>query len=250
MVIWADPTVPDRIASALEQGADAYPSLLAGARKLRDLGAGIAAMPCNTAHFYLDRLTADTGLPFVDMVAETVSVVTSLRSPHGRVGLLATRATLGTRLEPASLMFYDLASPRAAPGSPEPADHGPDSTVVWQQTRRTVTTAVDRTDPGAATAQIRSLTGTRSPDAKWHPTYAGIDPGPPTARLLLSQVSQLSQAGSDLRQYPGTALVRAAFQCPKTGLEHPKSVPALLTKPTGLRFEHLWTYRGPGGLGA
>lgn len=98
VVIWADPTVPDRVASVLGEGADAYPSMLAGAQKLKDLGASIAVMPCNTAHVYLDRLTADTGLSFLDMVAETVSVVTSPRSPRATVGLLATRATLRTRL--------------------------------------------------------------------------------------------------------------------------------------------------------
>lgn len=98
VVIWADPTVPDRIASVLGHGVDAYPSMLAGARKLRDLGVAIAVMPCHTAHYYLDRLAADSGLRFIDMVAETVSVVTSPQSPPATVGMLATRATLLTRL--------------------------------------------------------------------------------------------------------------------------------------------------------
>lgn len=98
VVMWADPTVPDRIASALGQGADCYPTLLEGARKLRDVGATIAVMPCNTAHLYLDQLAAESGLSFLNMVTEAVWAVTE-RDPLPEVsGILATRATLDTRL--------------------------------------------------------------------------------------------------------------------------------------------------------
>lgn len=98
VAIWADPRIPDRVPALLEQGADVYPWLLTGAHKLRGLGATIAAMPCNTAHYYLAQLVADTQLPFVDMVAETVAAVIERSDQVQTVGLLGTRGTLQTGL--------------------------------------------------------------------------------------------------------------------------------------------------------
>jgi aspartate racemase len=93
VVIWADPTVPDRVGGLLGGAEDPYPVLLAGASRLRDLGVTVAAMPCHTAHAFLPDLVRDTGLRFVDMVAETGE---HLRV--GPVGLLGTRGTIGTGL--------------------------------------------------------------------------------------------------------------------------------------------------------
>ncbi|WP_037363438.1 aspartate/glutamate racemase family protein [Amycolatopsis orientalis] len=95
VAIWADPTVPDRVAAVLDGSTDPYPALLAGAEKLRDLGASVIAMPCHTAHFFLDRLAADSGVPFVDMIAETAGV---LEGRTGPVGLLGTRGTIAAGL--------------------------------------------------------------------------------------------------------------------------------------------------------
>lgn len=93
LVIWADPTVPDRVGAVLHgAGADRpdpYPALLAGARVLRDAGATMIAIPCNTAHFFLPRLARDIAVPYLDMIEETVAAV---RNRTG-VGLLSTTAT-------------------------------------------------------------------------------------------------------------------------------------------------------------
>ena len=98
VVIWADPTVPDRVGAVLGGGPDPYPALLAGAQRLRSLGATVVAMPCNTAHFFLDRLVRDTGLAFVDMVGETVAEVVGGADGALTIGLLGTRATLRSGL--------------------------------------------------------------------------------------------------------------------------------------------------------
>ncbi|EFL07256.1 MULTISPECIES: aspartate/glutamate racemase family protein [Actinomycetes] len=95
VAIWADPTVPDRVAAVLGGSTDPYPALLAGAEKLRDLGASVIAIPCHTAHFFLDRLAADSGVPFVDMVAETAEFLAGRTGP---VGLLGTRGTIAAGL--------------------------------------------------------------------------------------------------------------------------------------------------------
>lgn len=95
IVIWADPTVPPRSAAVLAGTDEPYPLLLAGARVLRDLGVTVAAMPCNTAHAFLPRLVRDTGVPFVDMVAETVQ---TLLAADGTVALAGTRGTIHSHL--------------------------------------------------------------------------------------------------------------------------------------------------------
>lgn len=99
VVIWADPTVPGRARALLEAGTDPYPALLAGAENLRSLGVSIVAMPCNSAHAYLDRLVQDTGLNFANMVEETTRVLAELVSPaDGPVGVLGARQLIRSGL--------------------------------------------------------------------------------------------------------------------------------------------------------
>jgi len=98
VVIWADPTVPDRVSSVRDGTDAAYPALLYGAQRMRDAGATLGAMPCHTAHFFRERLQQDSGLPFVDMVGETVTAVERLCGRGARVGVLATAGTLDSGL--------------------------------------------------------------------------------------------------------------------------------------------------------
>ena len=57
VVMWADPTVPDRSVGILGDGPDATPWLVRGGQMLAAMGAAFIAMPCNTAHAYLPRAT-------------------------------------------------------------------------------------------------------------------------------------------------------------------------------------------------
>ncbi|MFF6995762.1 aspartate/glutamate racemase family protein [Streptomyces sp. NPDC008313] len=98
VAIWADPTVPDRVGAVLDGSCDPYPAMLAGARQLRTLGTTLAVLPCHTAHAFLPDLVKDSGLRFLDMVAETVAELERRAGAVGRVGLLGTRGTLSTGL--------------------------------------------------------------------------------------------------------------------------------------------------------
>lgn len=57
------------------------------AARLAAMGAEVLAMPCNTAHAHADRIRA-AGVPFIDMIAETVNSVAD--AGGRRVGVLAT----------------------------------------------------------------------------------------------------------------------------------------------------------------
>lgn len=109
VAIWADPTVPDRVGAVLDGSTDPYPAILAGARRLHDLGVTVAAMPCHTAHVFLPQLITDSGVSFCDMVAETAAVVRHRRVE--RVGLLGTRATLHAGIYQRRLDGLDVVLP-------------------------------------------------------------------------------------------------------------------------------------------
>lgn len=98
VAIWADPTVPDRVAAVIDGSTQPYPAMLAGALRLRDLGATLMVMPCHTAHAFLPNLRADTGLPFLDIIEETISELARQPNPGGTVGLLGTRGILHSGL--------------------------------------------------------------------------------------------------------------------------------------------------------
>lgn len=141
VVIWADPTVPSRAADG--RGADPYPALLAGAENLRTLGASVVAMPCNSAHAYLDRLVQDTGLHFVDMVRETARAVADLEPPDSdAVGVLGARQLIRSGLYQRQL-----------------AEHGVRSVVAGDDEQATLDLAIRQVKAGDFRAASRLATG-------------------------------------------------------------------------------------------
>lgn len=83
MLVDLNPQVPHRHTRAEE----AKVTLGAMAVRLRDAGADILAMPCNTAHAHADAIRA-AGLPFIDMIAATADEARATGA-H-RIGVLAT----------------------------------------------------------------------------------------------------------------------------------------------------------------
>lgn len=78
-----NPHVPDRNADA-----EAARAILGEmAIRLRDAGAHVLAMPCNTAHRHASAIRA-AGLPFIDMIAATAEAARATGAR--RIGVLAT----------------------------------------------------------------------------------------------------------------------------------------------------------------
>jgi aspartate racemase len=93
VIIWSDPTIPDRTEALLTHGADPTPALIAGARLLQHSGAAMLAVPCNTAHAFLAAVQAAVDIPIIHMIEETANHI-QLLTPHvHRVGLLSTTGT-------------------------------------------------------------------------------------------------------------------------------------------------------------
>ena len=94
-LIWSDTSMPDRTAAILGGDAEGcYQRLLAGARLLEGGGCTVLSIPCNTSHYFADRLQEDISIPLIHMPRETVGVLAEV----GRrmVTILATDGTIRT----------------------------------------------------------------------------------------------------------------------------------------------------------
>jgi aspartate racemase len=94
VVIWADPTTPDRTLALLENGPDPTPWLIHGANVLKAAGADMIAVPCNTAHAFLPAVAEQVGVPIVHMIDQVARYLLTRSPPVREIGLLATTGTL------------------------------------------------------------------------------------------------------------------------------------------------------------
>ena len=97
-VLWSDPRVPDRSAARADTGPDPLPALVRGLRGLEAAGCGAVAIPCNTAHGWIDGMRAATGLPILHIVDAAAEELRRMGIPPGRIGVLGTAATLAMQL--------------------------------------------------------------------------------------------------------------------------------------------------------
>ncbi len=96
-LIWSDTAIPDRTAAILGGDAEGcFRRLLEGARLLENCGCTALTIPCNTSHFFADRLQSELKVPIIHMVRETVSMLAAAPRRPRRVGILATDGTVQT----------------------------------------------------------------------------------------------------------------------------------------------------------
>ncbi|MCX5388168.1 aspartate/glutamate racemase family protein [Streptomyces sp. NBC_00083] len=98
VLIWADPAVPDRTTALLGEGPSPLPALVEGARWLQQAGATCIAVPCNTAHAYVEQVARATGAEVLDMIGAALRRAARSGPDVRRVGVLATRGTRTARL--------------------------------------------------------------------------------------------------------------------------------------------------------
>jgi aspartate racemase len=95
IVVWSNPEIPDRTQALLGLGPSPVPAMTDGVRRLVAAGADTIAIPCNTAHAFLDELRSKTQVEFLDMIQATIATVRHDYPGARRVGILSTS---GTRL--------------------------------------------------------------------------------------------------------------------------------------------------------
>ena len=96
-VILSDTGMPDRTAAILSGDTEGlYRRLLDGAKLLERCGCTAIAIPCNTSHYFADRLQGETGVPIIHMIRETARALAA--QGRKRPGILATDGTIQTGL--------------------------------------------------------------------------------------------------------------------------------------------------------
>ena len=97
-VLWSDPRVPDRTTARQGAGPDPLPALLRGIRGLEAAGCGAIAIPCNTAHGWIDGMRAATSLPILHIVDAAAEALREQGITPGPIGVMGTAATLAMGL--------------------------------------------------------------------------------------------------------------------------------------------------------
>lgn len=92
-VILSDTGIPDRTAAILSGDTEGlYRRLLGDARMLEHCGCTVLAIPCNTSHYFADRLQGEIGVPIIHMLRETAAALSA--QGKKRPGILATDGTI------------------------------------------------------------------------------------------------------------------------------------------------------------
>ena len=92
-LILSDTKMPDRTAAILSGDSEGlYGRLLADAKMLENCGCTAIAIPCNTSHYFVDRLQEEIHTPIIHMIRETARYLS--QQGKRRPGILATDGTI------------------------------------------------------------------------------------------------------------------------------------------------------------
>ncbi len=98
IIVNCDPSIPDRTAHILGRGPDPLPALLAAGKRLADAGATLGALPCMTAHVWIEELRAALPFPFLSAFEELAARIRSDHPQARRIGILATTGSIRSGL--------------------------------------------------------------------------------------------------------------------------------------------------------
>jgi aspartate racemase len=98
MVVEQNPQIPDRTASLLRDETDPTLAMYATCKRLESAGAHAIAIPCNTAHAFVERIQAHLRVPIVNMLTETVEWIAHTYGAGKAIGLLATSGTVQSQV--------------------------------------------------------------------------------------------------------------------------------------------------------
>lgn len=92
----ADCSIPDRTDAIFGRGQNPSDQIKKDLLKLVEWGADLLAVPCNTAHYFINDFVKDLPVPLVHIIRETV-LLAQQRSPQG-AWMLSTKGTRKTGL--------------------------------------------------------------------------------------------------------------------------------------------------------
>jgi aspartate racemase len=96
LLVEQNPQIPDRTEHLIGEGMDPTLALYATCKKLQDGEADLIAIPCNTAHAFVEEIQAHLEIPIMNMLTVTVAHVRESFPTLRKVGLLATTGTVSS----------------------------------------------------------------------------------------------------------------------------------------------------------
>ncbi|MBQ7154215.1 MAG: aspartate/glutamate racemase family protein [Synergistaceae bacterium] len=112
IIMLSDPETPDRSDGLMGLGPDPLPVIRKNLLQLAEWGADVLAVPCNTAHYFIDRFRDELPVPLIHIVEATVEAAKEL-SKGNCSWLLATDGTQKSLIYPACAekMHYHFLKP-------------------------------------------------------------------------------------------------------------------------------------------
>ncbi|WP_424944113.1 aspartate/glutamate racemase family protein [Aliiroseovarius crassostreae] len=98
VLVEQNPQIPDRTENLIADGVDPTVALYSTCKKLERGGADIVAIPCNTAHAYVNRIQCHLGIPIVSILSSTTDFIRATSPETRKVGILATNGTIQSGL--------------------------------------------------------------------------------------------------------------------------------------------------------
>ncbi|NTV41892.1 MAG: aspartate/glutamate racemase family protein [Syntrophobacteraceae bacterium] len=98
MIVEHNPKIPDRTENLIAEGPDPTVALYSACKKLEANDADMIAIPCNTAHAFVERIQPYLSIPIVNMLFETVDHIKKHHPECTTIGLLATSGTITSRV--------------------------------------------------------------------------------------------------------------------------------------------------------
>ncbi|WP_217902336.1 aspartate/glutamate racemase family protein [Siphonobacter sp. BAB-5385] len=104
MVVEQNPQIPDRTAHLLRNEADPTLAMFSTCKQLEAEGAQAIAIPCNTAHAFIEAIQPHLRIPIIHMLHVTIEHIIKQYGKAVKVGLLATSGTIESQV------YHEIAS--------------------------------------------------------------------------------------------------------------------------------------------
>lgn len=125
--ILSDTQIPDRTNAILHgREEEVYTRLLEDARLLQSAGCTVLAIPCNTSHYFADRLQSQLRIPLLHMPRLAVERVKTLGCR--RVAVLATEGTIQT-----GVYHRECDAAGVEPWAPDPATQALVTSIIYDE---------------------------------------------------------------------------------------------------------------------
>ena len=119
IMVEQNPQIPDRTANLVGDGEDPTIAIYATCKKLEAGKADLIAIPCNTAHAFVERIQPYLSIPIINMLTVTAQRVRQLFPGLEEVGVLATSGTIASGVYKDALESCGLRQVVPSPASQE-----------------------------------------------------------------------------------------------------------------------------------